>query len=163
MLTPLREWLNSVGIETRAQISYGVAVETSEPIMAVDHPEAENFNQYDQVVIFRLWTGGAKLESNVLSTETGAQVPPFGERQSDLRDAYAAYAEVWVNGRKVGGRVSTNPTKVRRDVGGVGKPTIRRSTTAPGGRCRSWARTSGPAASAGPSRSPTSATTWSTA
>jgi hypothetical protein len=92
MLTPLKEWLNSVGIETRAQISYGVAVENSEPIMAVDYPEAENFNQYNQVDIFRLWTGGAKLENKVLSTETGAQVPNFGERQLDLRDAYAAFA-----------------------------------------------------------------------
>ena len=32
--------------------------------------------------------------------------------------------EVWINGRKVGGQVSTNPTKVKKDVGGVGKPTI---------------------------------------
>ena len=32
--------------------------------------------------------------------------------------------EVWINGRKVGGDVSTNPTKVKKDVGGVGKPTI---------------------------------------
>jgi hypothetical protein len=32
--------------------------------------------------------------------------------------------EVWINGEKVGGDVSTNPTKVKRDVGGVGGPTI---------------------------------------
>lgn len=32
--------------------------------------------------------------------------------------------EVWINGEKVGGDVSTNPTKVARDVGGVGEPTI---------------------------------------
>ena len=92
MLTPLKEWLNSVGIETRAQISYGFAFENSEPIMAVDYPEAENFNQYNQVDIFRLWTGGAKLENKVLSTETGRQLPNFGEAQLDLRDAYAAFS-----------------------------------------------------------------------
>ncbi|WP_344369526.1 glycosyl hydrolase [Agromyces tropicus] len=93
MLTPLKEWLNSVGIETRAQISYGKPIEMSEPIMAVDYPEAENYNQYDQVDIFRLWTGGAKLENKVLSSETGAQQPPFNATsQLLLRDAYSQFA-----------------------------------------------------------------------
>ena len=93
MLTPLKEWLNSVGIETRAQISYGKPVEMSEPIMAVDYPEAENFNQYNQVDLFRLWTGGAKLENKVLSTETGAQMPAYnGTPQKNVRDAYSAFA-----------------------------------------------------------------------
>jgi hypothetical protein len=32
--------------------------------------------------------------------------------------------KVWINGRKVGGQVTTNPTKVRKDIGGAGKPTI---------------------------------------
>ena len=32
--------------------------------------------------------------------------------------------KVWINGEKVGGQVSTNPTKVKQDVGGVDKPTI---------------------------------------
>ncbi|RKF22946.1 hypothetical protein [Micromonospora globbae] len=93
MLTPLKEWLNSVGIKTRAQISYGKPIENSEPIMAVDYPEAENFNQYNQVDIFRLWTGGSKLENKVLSTETGAQMAPYNNTaQRDLEDAYSAYA-----------------------------------------------------------------------
>ena len=42
----------------------------------------------------------------------------------DLGDSFEGSMEVWVNGEKVGGHVSTNPTKVKRDVGGVGKPTI---------------------------------------
>ncbi|WP_286308083.1 glycosyl hydrolase [Agromyces mangrovi Wang et al. 2018] len=93
MLTPLKEWLNSVGIETRAQISYGKPLEISEPIMAVDYPEAENYNQYNQVDIFRLWTGGAKLENKVLSSETGAQQAPFNATpQQLLRDAYSQFA-----------------------------------------------------------------------
>ncbi|WP_207208652.1 glycosyl hydrolase [Nocardioides oleivorans] len=93
MLQPLKTWLNSVGIETRAQISYGRPLEMSEPAMDVDYPEAENFNQYDNVDILRLWTGGAKLENKVLSTETGAQLGPYsGTRQMDLHDAYAQYA-----------------------------------------------------------------------
>ncbi|WP_211220916.1 glycosyl hydrolase [Nocardioides insulae] len=93
MLQPLKKWLNSVGIETRAQISYGKPFEISEPAMDVDYPEAENFNQYNQVDIFRLWTGAAKLENKVLSTETGAQMPAYsGTAQKNLQDAYAAYA-----------------------------------------------------------------------
>lgn len=93
MLTPLKEWLNSVGIKTRAQISYGLAIENSEPIMAVDYPEAENYNQYNNVDIFRMWTGGSKLENKVLSTETGAQIATFNATaQRDVEDAYAAYA-----------------------------------------------------------------------
>lgn len=93
MLQPLKEWLNSVGIETRAQISYGKPLEISEPAMDVDYPEAENLNQYNQVDIFRLWTGAAKLENKVLSSETGAELAPFNAtRQMHLRDAYSAYA-----------------------------------------------------------------------
>ncbi|WP_204036461.1 glycosyl hydrolase [Micromonospora qiuiae] len=93
MLTPLKEWLNSVGIKTRAQISYGRPLEISEPIMAVDYPEAENLNQYNQVDIFRLWTGGAKLQNKVLSSETGAQLPAFNStHQLKLRDAYSEFA-----------------------------------------------------------------------
>ncbi|WP_298130505.1 Ig-like domain-containing protein [Micropruina sp.] len=93
MLTPLKTWLNSVGIATRAQISYGKPIEISEPAMAVDYPEAENLNQYNQVDIFRLWTGGAKLENKVLSSETSAV--PIGWNmtyQKRLQDAYSTYA-----------------------------------------------------------------------
>lgn len=93
MLVPLKSWLNSVGIETRAQFSYGRPLEMSEPGMAVDYPETENFNQYNQVDLFRLNTGGPKLENKVLSSETGAQMANFnGTRQLDARDVYSAYA-----------------------------------------------------------------------
>lgn len=93
MLQPLKKWLNSVGIETRAQISYGRPIEMSEPAMDVDYPEAENYNQYNNVDILRQWTGGAKLENKVLSSETGAQLGPYsGTRQMDMHDAYAQFA-----------------------------------------------------------------------
>lgn len=93
MLRPLKKWLNSVGIETRAQISYGKEVEMSEPIMDVDYPEAENLNQYNQVDVFRQWTGGSKLENKVLSSESSAGVPSYNAtRQLHLRDAYSTYA-----------------------------------------------------------------------
>jgi hypothetical protein len=92
MLTPLKAWLNSVGIKTRAQISYGKPLEISEPSRYVDYPETENFNQYNQVDIFRLWTGAAKLENKVLSSETGAELGFNGTRLTNLQDAYAGFA-----------------------------------------------------------------------
>lgn len=92
MLTPLKAWLNSVGIETRAQISYGRSFEITEPAMAVDYPEAENFNQYNQVDVFRLHTGAPKLTNKVLSSEIGAQLPQYNARQLQLKDYYSGYA-----------------------------------------------------------------------
>ncbi|WP_069988619.1 glycosyl hydrolase [Massilioclostridium coli] len=93
MLVPLKEWLNSYGIETRAQISYGQPMEISEPIMDVDYPEAENLNQSNQVDIFRLWTGGAKLENKILSSETSAIKQAYSySAQKHLKDAYSLYA-----------------------------------------------------------------------
>lgn len=93
MLTPLKTWLNSVGIKTRAQISYGKPLEISEPAMAVDYPEAENFNQYNQVDLLRLTSGAAKLENKVLSSETGAELAAFNATpQMRLRDAYSVFA-----------------------------------------------------------------------
>jgi hypothetical protein len=94
MLIPMKEWLNSVGIETRAQISYGKPFELTEPGMAVDYPETENRVMYNQVDYFRYWTGGAKLENKVLSSETSGQ-NNTGYRfpiQYHLRDAYAQFA-----------------------------------------------------------------------
>jgi hypothetical protein len=107
MLQPLKTWLNSVGIETRAQISYGKPLEISEPAMDVDYPEAENLNQNNNVDIFRLWTGAAKLENKVLSSETSASRLAWNfTRQKHLRDAYSLYAagfqriiwHVWATG-----------------------------------------------------------------
>ncbi|WP_210502743.1 glycosyl hydrolase [Nocardioides xinjiangensis] len=93
MLQPMKEWLNSVGVETRAQISYGKPIEMSEPAMDVDYPEAENRNQYNQVDMFRYWTGGAKLENKVLSTETTALNFAWnGTHQLRLEDAYSQFA-----------------------------------------------------------------------
>ncbi len=92
MLTPLRAWLHEAGIETRAQISYGQHLEISEPIAAVDYPEAENLNQNNQIDIYRLWTGGAKLQNKVLSSETGAVGGHRYTYQDHLMEAYTLYA-----------------------------------------------------------------------
>jgi len=93
-LSPLKEWLNSVGIKTRAQVSYGAVFEISEPTMYLDYPETENRVMYNQVDYFRFFSGGAKLQNKVLSSETGAQ----GNNnyrfpiQYHLRDAYSQFA-----------------------------------------------------------------------
>lgn len=93
MLLPLKHWLNSIGIETRAQISYGKAVEITEPSAYVDYPEAENLNQYGQIDIYRLHTAGAKLQNKVLSTETGGNEDLYGQSfQRLLDEIYAQYA-----------------------------------------------------------------------
>ena len=93
MLIPLKEWLNSIGIATRAQISYGTSLEITEPSQYVDYPEAENLNQYNQIDIFRLSTGGSKLQNKVLSTETGGTSRVYGSSlQTLLNDAYSEFA-----------------------------------------------------------------------
>lgn len=93
MLVPLKEWLNSYGIKTRAQISYGKALEITEPSQYVDYPEAENLNQYNQPDILRLHTAGAKLLNKVLSTETGGTSAVYGTSwQELLDDIYVQYA-----------------------------------------------------------------------
>ena len=93
MLQPLKEWLNSFGIKTRAQISYGKAVEITEPSAYVDYPEAENLNQYNQADILRLHTAGAKLQNKVLSTETGGNESSYSQSfQRLLDEIYSQYA-----------------------------------------------------------------------
>ncbi len=93
MLQPLKEWLNSVGIKTRAQIAYGKAIEITEPSAYVDYPEAENLNEYNQVDIYRLHTAGAKLQNKVLSTETGGNEDLYGASLQRLLDeVYVEYA-----------------------------------------------------------------------
>ncbi len=86
MLLPLKNWLNSVGIETRAQISYGKAIEITEPSAYVDYPEGENLNEYNQIDIYRLNTAGAKLQNKVLSTETGGNEDLYGQSFHRLLD-----------------------------------------------------------------------------
>ena len=86
MLLPLKNWLNSVGIETRAQISYGKAIEITEPSAYVDYPEGENLNEYNQIDVYRLNTAGAKLQNKVLSTETGGNEDLYGQSFHRLLD-----------------------------------------------------------------------------
>ena len=92
MLLPLKNWLNSVGIKTRAQISYGKAVEITEPSAYVDYPEGENLATGNQIDHYRYMTGGSKLQNKVLSTETGGNGDLYGYSfQRMLEEAYIQY------------------------------------------------------------------------
>ncbi|MCL2164739.1 MAG: hypothetical protein FWH55_10210 [Oscillospiraceae bacterium] len=89
---PLKTWLNSVGIKTRYQPSYGRSFEVSEPILYIDYVETETLNGYNQIDSYRLHAGGAKLQNKVFSCETSA-VPRFSfSNQYHFRDAYSFYA-----------------------------------------------------------------------
>lgn len=60
--------------------------------MSVDYPEAEILNQNNQVDMYRLWTGGAKLQNKVLSSETGAYGGYAYTEQDHLMEAYNLFA-----------------------------------------------------------------------
>ncbi|MCL2165594.1 MAG: hypothetical protein FWH55_14675, partial [Oscillospiraceae bacterium] len=93
MLLELKTWLNSVGIETRAQISYGRSFEITEPSMYVDYPEAEVFNQYYNIDIMRLHVAGGKLQNKVVSVENSTQRSNSSTTpQMHMEDAYYAFA-----------------------------------------------------------------------
>ena len=93
MLAELKTWLNSVGIKTRAQLSYGRSFEITEPLMYVDYPEAENFNQYYNIDIMRLHTAGGKLQNKVTSAENSTQRSGSSATpQMHLEDAYYLFA-----------------------------------------------------------------------
>lgn len=75
-LTPIRQWLNSHGIQLRAQTSYGfptVSFEVSQPISCVDIHETETLEMADEVDYYRTQSGGVHLTGkNVFSAESGA-------------------------------------------------------------------------------------------
>ena len=93
-VNPFREWLHTHGITLRVQISYGKSLEISEPIAAVDYPEAENRNQKNQVDMYRLWSGGSHLQNKMLSSETGGldKSAYSYTYQKNLQEAYDLYA-----------------------------------------------------------------------
>jgi len=75
-LTPIRRWLNSYGIQLRAQTSYGFATvnfEVSDPVDCVDIHETETLEMADEVDYYRTQSGAVHLTGkNIFSAETGA-------------------------------------------------------------------------------------------
>ena len=74
MLKPMQEWLHSVGMTLRAEISYGVTFEISQPGKYVDGIETESFEFASQIDSYRGLAGAAHLYNKVYSSETGANV-----------------------------------------------------------------------------------------
>lgn len=102
MLVPIKEWMNSIGIETRAQISYGRSFEITNPAPYVDYTETESLGMHDNIDILRLTTADPKLENKILSSETGGEMLnsnafTFEDRLHDIYVQYAAGVQrvVW--------------------------------------------------------------------
>ncbi len=72
MLKPFQEWLHSVGMELRAEISYGMPFEISQPGKYVDGVETESFEFASQIDAYRGLAGTAHLYQHLFSSETGA-------------------------------------------------------------------------------------------
>lgn len=72
MLKPMQAWLHSVGMTLRAEISYGMPFEISQPGKYVDGIETESLEFSSQIDSYRGLAGAAHLFNRLYSSETGA-------------------------------------------------------------------------------------------
>ena len=72
MLKPMQEWLHSVGMTLRAEISYGLPFEISLPGKYVDGIETESLEFCSQLDSYRNLAGPSHLYKRLYSSETGA-------------------------------------------------------------------------------------------
>lgn len=72
VLKPLRTWLHTLGMQLRAEPSYGMYYEISTPAQNLDDVETESFAQNADIDLFRGLLGSANLYGVKLSSETGA-------------------------------------------------------------------------------------------
>lgn len=72
MLKPMQEWLHTVGMELRAEISYGLPFEISQPGKYVDGIETESLEFASQIESYRGLAGAAHIYNKIYSSETGA-------------------------------------------------------------------------------------------
>lgn len=72
MLKPMQEWLHSVGMTLRAEISYGLPFEISQPGKYVDGIETESLEFASQIEPYRNLAGPAHIYNRTYSSETGA-------------------------------------------------------------------------------------------
>ncbi|MBC5788085.1 glycosyl hydrolase [Clostridium facile] len=71
-LQPLEQWLDSFGMNLRAENSYGSMLEISQPIKDLDFVETESFEMGVEPELFRGMSGAAHLYNKRYSSETGA-------------------------------------------------------------------------------------------
>ena len=74
MLRPMQEWLHSIGMTLRSEISYGLPFEISQPGKYVDGIETESLEFCSQIESFRNLAGPSHLYRRLYSSETGASL-----------------------------------------------------------------------------------------
>lgn len=72
MMKPMQDWLHSVGMTLRSEISYGLPFEISQPAKYVDGVETETLEFACQPDSYRGLSGGAHIYGTLFSSETGA-------------------------------------------------------------------------------------------
>lgn len=72
MLKPMQEWLHSHNMQLRAEISYGLPFEISQPGKYVDGIETESLEFASQIESYRNLAGPAHIYNRIYSSETGA-------------------------------------------------------------------------------------------
>ncbi len=72
MLRPMQEWLHTHNMTLRAEISYGLPFEISQPGKYVDGIETESLEFASQIESYRALAGPAHIYGRTYSSETGA-------------------------------------------------------------------------------------------
>lgn len=72
MLKPMQEWLHTYNMTLRAEISYGLPFEISQPGKYVDGIETESLEFASQIESYRNLAGPAHIYNRTYSSETGA-------------------------------------------------------------------------------------------
>ncbi len=72
VLKPIQNWLHGVGMTLRAEISYGLPYEISQPGKYVDGIETESLEFASQIDSYRGLAGAAHIYNRLFSSETGA-------------------------------------------------------------------------------------------
>jgi len=74
VLEPIQTWLHSVDMTLRAEISYGLPFEISQPGKFVDGIETESLEFASQIDSYRGMAGAAHIYNRLYSSETGAHL-----------------------------------------------------------------------------------------
>ncbi len=77
VLKPIQTWLHSVGMTVRAEISYGLPFEISQPGKYVDGVETESLEFASQIDSYRGLAGTAHIYNRLFSSETGATLANY--------------------------------------------------------------------------------------
>jgi hypothetical protein len=77
VLMPIQKWLHGVGMTLRAEISYGLPFEISQPGKYVDGIETESLEFASQIDSYRGMAGAAHIYNRLFSSETGATLANY--------------------------------------------------------------------------------------